>query len=339
MSNPYTPFDPRSADPRFAHLPPPPGPRPTWAPPPPPFAPVQRDTRRIELSVRNLLLTLGVLSLVAAAISFIAMNWESFDVTMRASLLIGVSVMTMFATFVAAQRDLTGTSKALGWLTMVLFWIDVGAIERALPMAADPRVYWAAAGAVLFCVFALLAMVLEGWAMRLGAVGAWLCAWCAAFDLWRVEGTDVWILPFAAVISWLQWRGTAGNASADSWSRYGAGLILAAIPAVATTLVDPGLARPLTVVGTGLGVLLVGFVFRQLAAIWVAGISLGVIAVSQVFDALRGMPGWAVFTVVGVVLLAVGAGFERRLRPDVGDDDELADPDAPTVPSASPRGF
>lgn len=342
MSNPQMPFGTPFADPRFAHLPPPPPAGAVWGAYAPPDAVARRDGRSVELGVRNLLLTLGVLSLFAGATSFIAVNWDSFDSTMRASLLTGVTVATVLGAVVASRRNLSGTSTALGWLAMVLLWVDAGAVERTLPGDANLGVFWAGAGAVLFVAFALLETVLTRWAMRVGAIGAWLLAWWAAFEQWGIQGADVWFLPVAAVVVWLQLFATAHRPPVSSWRRYGIGLAVAAVPAVLTTLADPGLARPLTVVGIAVAVLLVGFALRELAAIWVAGVSLGTIAVAQIFEALHGMPGWVVFTVVGVVLLVLGAAFERRLRREAADGDvdgAAVAPTPPPVPAGRPGPF
>ncbi len=326
MSNTYPSSDPRSIDPRFAHLPPPPavtgphaeprtGPTPGGIPPAPP-----RDRRKVELDIRNLLLVLGVLSLVAAATSFVAVNWESFDATMRASLLVGVSVVALSGTFVARGRGLTGTAAALGWLTMVFAWVDLAAIHVAVAPPDGSEVFWALGATALFGLFVALGVVLGGWAMRTGAILAWWTAWWSAFAAWGVTGLDVWILPLAAVVAWFQWYVMADRVEVSSWDRYGVGLVFAVAPAVLVALEDPGLVRPMVVVALALVLVLSGLVWRQLAAVWVGGVSIGVFAAAHIFDAVRDLPGWAVFTIVGVVLLGVGAGFERRLRRD-GDDE------------------
>lgn len=331
---------------RFAHLPPPPGAaQPWWEQPPtgpsgvastPPRPPVppppsaafgpgpfglapqvpgnRAPGRRVEIDVRNLVLGLGVASLVAAAVSFVAVNWDAFDATMRASLLIGVTVASVALGTMARTRRLGGTATALTWLTMVLAFIDLFAIQRAAFADAPSLAVTAIGGGVLFAAFLLMGWWQPGAATWTGAVAAWMLGWWSAFGYWEVTGPDLWMLPAAAVIMWLQWRASADNPDAGSWERYGVALAFAAGPAVLTALGDPNTLRPVLLIAVVTVGLLVGLRLRQLALIRVAGVSLAVLVGAQLVDVLRGVPGWAVFALVGVALLTVGAAFEYRLR-------------------------
>ena len=264
--------------------------------------------------MRNLVLGLGVASLVAAAVSFVAVNWDAFDAMMRASLLVGVTSVSVLLGALARSRRLAGTATALSWLTMVLLFIDLFAVQRA-SFSGDPSLtVTAVGGGVLLALFLGLGRWQPGAAMKTGAAAAWLLGWWSAFAQWDVTGLDVWILPLAALGGWLQWRTSAGDPEAGSWERYGIALASAAIPAVVTALGDPDPLRPILLIGIVTVALLAGLRLRQLALVRVAGTSLAVLVGAQLVDVLRGVPGWAVFALVGVVLLAVGAGFEYRLR-------------------------
>lgn len=322
------------ADPRFAHLPPPPAPHPWWAAPPGPTAtppapgspvgtatpgagagrPLAEPGRHIEVDVRNLILALGVASLVAAAVSFVAVNWDAFDASMRASLLIGVSAVVVLLGAAARARRLAGTATALSWLTAVLGFVDLVAVQRAAFPAAPSNAVTAVGGGALFVLFLAHGLWQPGTAMRTGAAVAWMLGWWSAFAFWDVTGPDVWVLPLAALGGWLQWRVSADDPGASSWSRYGVALAFAAVPAVATALGDPNTLRPVVLIAIVTVGVLVGLRLRQLALVRVAGASLAILVGAQLVDVLRGVPGWAVFALVGVVLLAVGAGFEHRLR-------------------------
>lgn len=313
-------------DPRFVHLPPPPSPPPfrefrppvppgPWMPPPGAEAVAGPGVRRrVEVDVRNLVLTLGVLSLVAAAVSFCALHWESFDASMRASLLVGVTVLVFVGCLETAHRGLSGTATALSWLTAVLGFVDLAAVLQALPAEVARDVPSALGFVVLFGVFVILGTLYPGGAMRTGASISWLFACWSALSIWNVTGVDVWVLPVAFLVGWFQVRSCVGRPDVTSWHRYGAALMIATVPAVLVTLADPGTVRPLVVIALALVVLVAGIVLRQLAAIWVAGCALGVIVAAQLFEALRGIPGWAVFALVGSVLIAVGACFESVVR-------------------------
>ncbi|HET8931267.1 MAG TPA: hypothetical protein VFN21_11465 [Acidimicrobiales bacterium] len=302
-------------------------PRPPVPPPPPsaafgpgPFGPAPQapgnraSGRRVDIDVRNLVLGLGVASLVAAAVSFVAVNWDAFDATMRASLLIGVTVASVALGTMARTRHLGGTATALSWLTMVLAFVDLFAIERAAFAGAPSLAVTAIGGGVLFAAFLLMGWWQPGAAMRTGAAAAWMLGWWSAFGYWEVTGPDLWMLPPAVVLGWLQWRTSADNPTASSWERYGVALAVAAGPAVLTALGDPNTVRPVLLIAVVTVGLLVGLRLRQLALIRVAGVSLAVLVGAQLVDVLRGVPGWAVFALVGVALLTVGAAFEYRLR-------------------------
>ncbi len=323
-------------DPRFAHLPPPPPRADAWwaTPPPTPPAGAGRPaaTHRVELDVRNLVLALGVLSLVAAAVSFIAVHWDSFDAVVRAAIVVSATVIVLSSVELTRARKLAGTSAALGWLAMVLIFVDLVAVRRAAfaPVSADS--YTAVGGAAAFVVFCCLVRWDRGAAMRTGAALAWLLGWYGALATWGVTGPDVWVLPLAAVVGWLQWTLSAKNARASSWERYGAALVIAAVPAVATTLADPGSLRPILVIAIAASIVLIGMRLRHLAAVWVAGVTLGMLVSAQVIDVVKGFPGWVILTLVGVALLGVGGMFEYRLRGNGVITDETESEAIPNVP-------
>ncbi|MBS1846768.1 MAG: hypothetical protein JST73_00675 [Actinobacteria bacterium] len=274
----------------------------------------QETRRRIELDVRNVVLGLGVTCLFAAAASFVAVSWDSFDASMRAALLVGATVATFVGGIELRRRGFSGTATALSWLTAVLAFVDLFAIQRAAITSIPTSTTAAIGGMVLFALFVASTTWRRDAAMTTGAVIAWLLGSMSALSTWNVTGPDVWVLPSAAVIAWLQWRATAAKLAAGSWERYGLALVVAAVPAVATALGDPNLARPLIVIALATLVLVAGVQFRHFAAVWVGGMSLGVLVSAYLVDALRGVPGWAVFAGVGMVLLGLGAFIDRRIR-------------------------
>lgn len=268
----------------------------------------------MELDVRNLVLTLGVASLVVAAISFVAANWDAFDATMRATLLVVTTVASLCLGGAARIRGLAGTATALAWLTAVLAFVDLLAVQRALHGDTPSLATFAVGGGILFFGFLLAGQWQPGAAMQTGAVTAWLLTWWAALAHYDVTGADVWLLPVAGIVGWLQWRSCTGRPGVGSWERYGVGLAFAAFPAVSTALGDPNTLRPVLLIAVVTLVLVAGLRLRQLAMVQVAGCSLAVLVGAQLVEVLRGVPGWAVFALVGLVLLAVGAGFEYHLR-------------------------
>lgn len=260
------------------------------------------------------MLGLGVASLIAAAASFVAVNWDAFDATMRASLLVGVTVASVSLGRLSRSRQLAGTATALSWLTVVLAFIDLFAIQRAAFADVSTEAVTAIGGGVLVLAFLAWRRWEPGAATSTGIAAAWLLGWWSAFASWNVTGVDLWVLPVAALLGVWQWRTSADEPHASSWKRYGVALAFAAVPAVSTALADVHTTRPLVLIGVLTVGVLLGLVLRQLALVWVSGVSLAVLVGAQLVDVLRGVPGWAVFALVGVVLLGVGAGFEYRLR-------------------------
>ncbi len=338
-------------NPHMAHLPPPPtAPQtPTWwthpptsaepvgmhsfVEPAPSLSPVER-TRRVEMNVRNFVLSLGVVCLIAAAATFAALHWDSITATAKFAALIGVTLVVVGSAHWMRLRELRGTFTALTWLFMVLCFVDVAAAGNAFGRSLFARVgsegaaFAALAGALLFVLFIGFDRLGWGTAMRVGAMLSWLLGWFGAFAYWNVTGPDVWILPVAAIVGWLQWTSTSHLENMSSWSRYGLALCLIAIFAVPTALADPQLVRPVLTLLLAFGVLATGLWLRQLAAVWTSGMVITVLAGVQILDVLRDVPGWVAFATVGVALLGIGAAFEYRIRRESDRYDEAPDANA-----------
>lgn len=298
--------------------------------PTPSLSPVER-TRRVEMNVRNLVLSLGVLCMITAAATFAAMHWESITPTAKFFALIGVTLLVVGSAQWMRQRELRGTFTALTWLFMVLCFVDVAAAGNAFgrsvfaSVGSEGAAFASLAGAVLFVLFVGFARLGWGTAMRVGAMLSWLLGWFGAFACWDVTGPDVWILPVAAIVGWMQWTSTSHLDNMSSWSRYGLALCLIAIVAVPTALADPQFVRPVLTLLIALGVLMTGMWLRQLAAVWTSGLVITVLAGVQILDVLRDVPGWVAFATVGVALLGVGAAFEYRIRRESDRCDESVD--------------
>ncbi|RSS82774.1 SCO7613 C-terminal domain-containing membrane protein, partial [Streptomyces sp. WAC06614] len=105
---------------------------------------------------------------------------------------------------------------------------------------------------------------------------------------------------------------------ASSWAAYGGGLAATLVPSLVAVWTDPHWLRPLLLGLGALAVTLVGARGRLQAPLLLGGAALGLVAlhelapyVVQVVDAL---PRWLPPALAGVLLLAVGATYERRLR-------------------------
>ncbi|MFE9314870.1 SCO7613 C-terminal domain-containing membrane protein [Streptomyces albidoflavus] len=105
---------------------------------------------------------------------------------------------------------------------------------------------------------------------------------------------------------------------ASSWAAYGPGLGVTLGPSLPALWSDPHWQRPLLLGAAALAVTVTGAVLRLQAPLLLGGGTLALVAlhelaphVAQVFDAL---PRWSVPALAGLLLLALGATYEQRLR-------------------------
>ncbi|MGF0166839.1 hypothetical protein OH717_31320 [Streptomyces albidoflavus] len=105
---------------------------------------------------------------------------------------------------------------------------------------------------------------------------------------------------------------------ASSWTAYGPGLGVTLAPSLLALWSDPHWQRPLLLGAAALAVTVTGAVRRLQAPLLLGAGTLALVAlhelaphVAQVFDAL---PRWSVPALAGLLLLALGATYEQRLR-------------------------
>jgi Kef-type K+ transport system membrane component KefB len=106
--------------------------------------------------------------------------------------------------------------------------------------------------------------------------------------------------------------------SYPSWSAYATGLTLVLVPSLLRAVTDAGNVRPLLLALAALAVLCSGLARRLQAPLVIGGLVLGIDAVVQlvpyllaVYDAV---PRWSLLAAIGLVLVLLGATYERRAR-------------------------
>ncbi|MFJ9822213.1 SCO7613 C-terminal domain-containing membrane protein [Streptomyces sp. NPDC101151] len=179
--------------------------------------------------------------------------------------------------------------------------------------------------AMLALALSLSAMIAAGTAVRadrrpaayvataLFALAAWVRL--AAWDVTTPEAYTVPLSVPGLVIGALRRR---RDAQASSWTAYGPGLAATLIPSLAAVWTDPYPIRPWLLGTTALLVTLVGARHRLQAPLLLGG---GVL----ILDALHELapyliqitgilPRWMPPALAGLILLAVGATYEQRLR-------------------------
>ncbi|MFE2927352.1 SCO7613 C-terminal domain-containing membrane protein [Streptomyces goshikiensis] len=178
---------------------------------------------------------------------------------------------------------------------------------------------------VLALALALAGVVCAGSAVRaerraLGwaAWGLFVAAAWVRLASAGVAAAEAYTLPVtlpALAVGFLRRR---RDPAASSWTAYGPGLAATLLPSLAAVWSDPYWLRPLLLGVAALGVTLAGAHRRLRAPLLLGGGTLAAVAlhelapyVVQVVDAL---PRWLPPALAGLLLLAVGATYEKRLR-------------------------
>ncbi|MFI8102995.1 SCO7613 C-terminal domain-containing membrane protein [Streptomyces sp. NPDC086023] len=235
---------------------------------------------------------------------------RAFDLPAHSTalLVLAVPVMVALAAVAPAARPVRVPFEAAG--------AGAGALAVALALPDLP---------VLALVLALLGVVCAGTAVRADrrpagyAAGALflLAAWVrlAASGVTVPEAYTLPVTVPALVVGLLRRR---RDPEAGSWTAYGPGLAATLVPSLVAAWGDAHWLRPLLLGVAALVVTLLGARYKLRAPLLLGGAVLALDAlhelapyVVQVADAL---PRWMPPALAGVLLLAVGATYERRLR-------------------------
>jgi hypothetical protein len=128
-------------------------------------------------------------------------------------------------------------------------------------------------------------------------------------------------VPAAAVLIAAGWQRSRHSPRLSSWATYGPGLALLLLPGLAAVWLLPGWVRPLVLGLAAAAITLAGGRARLLAPLLLGGVVAILDAGHELAPTvlqLSGMlPRWVPIAVIGLILLAVGATYEARLR-DLG---------------------
>ncbi|MCX5457313.1 SCO7613 C-terminal domain-containing membrane protein [Streptomyces sp. FT1] len=181
-------------------------------------------------------------------------------------------------------------------------------------------------GAYLSLVLALCGVLAAATAVRperrLGA--GYLAAGLFATATWvrlvsaGVTHPEAYTLPVSVIACAVGLLRRRTDPEASSWTAYGPGLGVTLGPSLLALWSGPHWQRPLLLGAAALAVTVTGAVRRLQAPLLLGGGTLALVAlhelaphVAQVFDAL---PRWSVPALAGLLLLALGATYEQRLR-------------------------
>ncbi|MEU7115648.1 hypothetical protein [Streptomyces sp. NPDC046182] len=180
--------------------------------------------------------------------------------------------------------------------------------------------------AVLALVLALAGVIAAATAVRperrqfasWTAGALFLLATWVRLAVWDVTTPEAYTLPVtvpALVIGVLRRR---RDPEASSWVAYGPGLAATLVPSLFAAWVDPDWQRPLLLGVAALVVTLLGARFRLQALLVLGGTVLVLDGLHElapyVVQAVGALPRWLPPALAGLLLLAVGATYEQRLR-------------------------
>ena len=189
----------------------------------------------------------------------------------------------------AALLGLTSMALAItdtGWLSWTLALIGLLALADALH---PDRRRVAAAGALLLAA--------SSW-VRLADAG--------------VESPEPYVVPLGFVALGFGYLRARRDASVRSFAAYGPGLSALLLPSLIASLDDETLTRPLLLGAVALGVLLVGARERLQAPLVLGAAVLVIDALHLLAPYAAALPRWTTLGASGLLLVAVGATYERR---------------------------
>jgi len=143
----------------------------SYQPLPPPPQPVKRPAPpRRRLSPQATLLSLGVLLLLAAGVTFLAVNWDSLPVAAQAGIIGTLAALAFAGSIPASRSSLAASAEALAILGCGLLTVDLyGA--RALGLISEESVDWVTYSAIVFATVALINLLMTRLAPKVVTYG------------------------------------------------------------------------------------------------------------------------------------------------------------------------
>ncbi|WP_328840196.1 SCO7613 C-terminal domain-containing membrane protein [Streptomyces europaeiscabiei] len=272
--------------------------------------------------------------LAASTVLFAAAAWRT-----------GLGPLTAPTSLVHATALTCAIGASAGWepqhtALLVLTVPSVAALLAARlgasPMTIPVEAAGAAAGLLaialsathpplLALTLALCGVIAAGTAVRperrhigYAATALFVLASWVRLAVWEVGSPEAYTLPVtvpALVVGHLRRR---RDRTTSSWTAYGPGLGVTLVPSLVAAWGDEHWLRPLLLGAAALAVTLLGARHRLQAPLLLGGAALTLVAlhelapyIAQVVDAL---PRWVPPALAGLVLLALGATYEQRLR-------------------------
>ena len=187
------------------------------------------------------------------------------------------------------------------------------AIAAVACAANDPGwLSWTLGGAGL----AALVMSVRQDRRPVGLVGGLLLSassWVRLADA-GVQAPEPYVAPLAAAALVAGWFRRRSHPTASSWEAYGAALSLALIPTLLRSFADETPTRGLLLLVFCVGLVLVGSATREQAPLALGAVVGALDALWLLAPYANALPRWLLLGFLGLLLVAVGATYEARLR-------------------------
>ncbi|MEU5698508.1 hypothetical protein AB0G99_06650 [Streptomyces aurantiacus] len=178
---------------------------------------------------------------------------------------------------------------------------------------------------VLALVLALCGVITAGTAVRpdrrqagYAAAALFVLSGWVRLAAWEIGSPEAYTLPVTALALLVGYARRKRDADASSWTAYGPGLSVTLVPSLLTAWGDTDWPRPLLLGAAALAVTLVGVRHRLRAPLVLGGGTLVLVTLHElapyVAQAVGALPRWAPPALAGLLLLAVGATYEKRLQ-------------------------
>ena len=116
------------------------------------------------------MLSLGVLLLLAAGVTFLAVNWDSLPVSLQAGIIGTLAALAFAGSVPASRRSLAGTAEALAILGCGLLTVDLYGV-RALGLGSLDGIDWFTYSAIVFGALALINLLMTRMAPQVVTYG------------------------------------------------------------------------------------------------------------------------------------------------------------------------
>ncbi|MFE2420219.1 SCO7613 C-terminal domain-containing membrane protein [Streptomyces hokutonensis] len=248
--------------------------------------------------------SLGYATALACAVGA-SLDWQPQHIALL------VLLVPATAALLAARVTDPGTTKAVEITGVAAALIAIDLATAELP--------------VLAVVLALCGVIAAGTAVRpdrrsLGyaAAALFVLATWVRLAAWDVSNPEAYTLPVTVPALFVGALRRRRDPSATSWTAYGPGLTVTLAPSLLAAWTDPHWTRPLLLGTAALAVTLLGARHRLQAPLVLGGTTLILDALHElapyIAQAIGALPRWAPPALAGLLLLALGATYEQRIR-------------------------